>query len=69
MLEFTAFVRLLYLFRLQNSQEKRLNITIHKHEEEKVNLKNHYSTIVKVQNQVHSRMYEIQELTNTLNIG
>lgn len=32
---------------LQNAQEKRLNVTVKKHEDEKVSLKKHHSTIVK----------------------
>ena len=36
------------MYRLQNSQEQRLNVTIRKHEEEKANLKNHQLAMVKV---------------------
>ena len=38
----------MYLSRLQNSQEKRLNSTIRKHDEDKASLKNHHSAIVRV---------------------
>ena len=34
--------------RLQNSQDKRFNATIRKHEEEKASLKNHHSSMLKV---------------------